>query len=65
MCTSDASESPRGIEFLFDNKRLNVAVSRAQSLAIVLANADLANTPANGIDQLRKVNMFSHLVQFR
>jgi len=65
MCTSDASESPRGIEFLFDNKRLNVAVSRAQSLAIVLANADLANTPANDIDQLRKVNMFSHLVQFR
>ncbi len=64
MCTSDASESPRGIDFLFDKNRLNVAISRAQSLAIVVANPALAKTAVNGVDQLGKVNMFSQLVQF-
>ena len=63
MCTSDASESPRGIDFLFDKNRLNVAISRAQSLAIVVANPALAKTVVNGVDQLGKVNMFSQLVQ--
>jgi len=63
MCASDASESPRGIDFLFDKNRLNVAISRAQSLAIVVANPALAKTAVNGVDQLAKVNMFSQLVQ--
>lgn len=64
MCASDASESPRGIEFLFDKHRLNVAISRAQSLAIVVANPALANTPVSGISQMAKVNMFSQLVTY-
>jgi hypothetical protein len=38
MCASDASESPRGLDFLFDKHRINVAISRAQSLAIVVGN---------------------------
>jgi uncharacterized protein len=64
MCTSDASESPRGIDFLFDKNRLNVAISRAQSLAIVVANPALAKTAVNGVDQLAKVSMFSQLARF-
>ena len=64
MCASDASESPRGMDFLFDKSRLNVAISRAQSLAIIVANPGLANTPVNGIPQLAKVNMFNQLVQY-
>jgi uncharacterized protein len=64
MCTSDASESPRGIDFLFDRHRLNVAVSRAQSLAIVVANPALAKTAVNGVDQLGKVNMFASLLRY-
>lgn len=64
MCASDASESPRGIDFLFDKNRLNVAISRAQSLAIVVANPALAKTAVNGVDQLAKVSMFSQLARF-
>lgn len=64
MCASDASESPRGMDFLFDKSRLNVAISRAQSLAIIVANPGLANTPVNGIPQLAKVSMFNQLVQY-
>lgn len=64
MCASDASESPRGVDFLFDKNRLNVAISRAQALAIVVANPTLTNTSVNSVKQLAKINMFSHLVQY-
>ncbi|MFC1560329.1 TM0106 family RecB-like putative nuclease [Pseudomonadota bacterium] len=64
MCTSDASESPRGIDFLFDKNRLNVAISRAQSLAIVVANPALTSTTVNSPDQMAKVNMFASIQHF-
>jgi len=64
MCASDANETPRGVDFLFDKNRLNVAISRAQALAIVVANPVLASTSVSGVKQLAKINMFSHLVQY-
>jgi len=62
MCASDASESPRGMDFLFDKNRLNVAISRAQSLAIVVANPTLTKTSVSQVSQLAKVNVFNYLV---
>tara|TARA_B110000967_G_C18858439_1_gene548541 strand:- start:914 stop:1999 length:1086 start_codon:yes stop_codon:yes gene_type:complete len=62
MCASDASESPRGMDFLLDKNRLNVAISRAQSLAIVVGNPSLSQTQVNRVDQLKLVNLFSRLV---
>lgn len=38
MAVSEVAESPRGLDFVFDMNRLNVAISRAQALAIVVAN---------------------------
>ena len=64
MCTSDPGESPRGIEFLLDKNRLNVAVSRAQTLAIVVANPALQTTPASNLQQQRLVNVFCQLVEY-
>ncbi len=62
MCASDAGESPRGMEFLFDKHRINVAVSRAQCLAIVVANPELANSTAKTLEQQKLVNLFCALV---
>jgi len=62
MCTSDAAESPRGIEFLFSKNRLNVAISRAQALAIVIANPKLANTAVTSLEQMQQINFFAELV---
>ncbi len=50
MCASNAGESPRGASFLFDKQRLNVAISRAQCLVIVVANPDLSHFSANSIE---------------
>jgi predicted RecB family nuclease len=41
MATSSAAEAPRGMEFLYDLHRLNVATSRAKALAIIVASPDL------------------------
>ena len=36
MAISDIAESPRGLDFVLDINRLNVAVSRAQALALTV-----------------------------
>ncbi len=64
MATSDAECLPRDIEFLFSANRLNVALSRAQCLAVVIASPRLLETPCRTIDQLRLVNKFCQLVEF-
>ena len=51
MATSDSECLPREIEFLFSANRLNVALSRAQCLAVVVASPKLLETPCRTIDQ--------------
>ena len=63
MCASDANESPRGIDFLFNKNRLNVALSRPQILAIVVGSPDLGDTAASSVEQLRKVNLYNAVMQ--
>lgn len=64
LCSSDAAESSRGIDFLFDKHRINVAISRAQSMAIVVGNPNLFNTPVNSVAQMAKVNVLSKLRKY-
>ena len=53
MTTSSAEDMPRGPEFLFSRNRLNVAVSRARCLAYLVCTADLLNSRAGSIDEMR------------
>ena len=41
MASSSADDAPRGLEFLFDLHRLNVATSRARAVAVIVASPDL------------------------
>lgn len=61
MCTSDASECPRGLDFLLNKNRINVAISRAQTLAVVVGNPNLGKTKVNHMHQLKMVNLFQAL----
>jgi superfamily I DNA and/or RNA helicase len=58
MAASSADAAPRGIEFLFSKNRLNVAISRAQILAIVVASPKLARTKCARLEQIELVNLF-------
>jgi uncharacterized protein len=41
MASSSSADAPRGLEFLFDLHRLNVATSRARAVVLLVANPDL------------------------
>jgi predicted RecB family nuclease len=56
MTASSAEDIPRGIEFLYSRNRLNVAISRAQCLAVVVASPKLLEAPCNKIEQMKLVN---------
>lgn len=62
MCASNADESPRGLNFLFDKNRINVAVSIAQCMAVVVYSPALLKTVPNTIEQIALMNLFCRLV---
>ncbi len=62
MASSSAAEAPRGVDFLYDTHRLNVAVSRAKAMAILVASPTLLEAPVNTPEQLRAVNALCRFV---
>jgi len=56
MATSSGTELPRDIDFLFSRNRLNVAISRAHCLAIVVASPRLLDVECKTVEQMRLVN---------
>ena len=62
MCASSANESPRGLSFLFDKNRINVAVSRAQCMAVIVYSPALLESVPGNIEQISMMNMFCRLV---
>ncbi|MEE9320084.1 MAG: AAA domain-containing protein, partial [Granulosicoccus sp.] len=63
LCASDASESPRGLGFLLDRHRINVAVSRAQSMVIIVGHPELVSGPVDTMAALAQANLFAALVE--
>lgn len=56
MTTSSGEDLPRNIEFLYSRNRLNVAISRARCLAVVLASPRLLEIDCGSVEQMRLVN---------
>ena len=63
MATSSGEEIPRNVEFLFSRNRLNVAISRARCLAVLVCNPLLLDIRANSIEQMRLVNALCRLAE--
>lgn len=57
MATSSDDELPRDIDFLFSRNRMNVALSRAMAIAIVVACPDLLRVRCKTVEQVKLVNM--------
>jgi uncharacterized protein len=56
MATSSGDDLPRYMEFLYSKNRLNVALSRAKCLAILVANPKLLTINCNTVEQMGLVN---------
>jgi len=62
LTASDAELAPRGIDFVLDPSRLNVAISRAQCLALVVGCPDLATGISNSVQGVRQLNRLCRLL---
>ena len=56
MATSSADDASRGLEFLYDHRRLNVATSRAKAMAIIVASPRLVQASCRTPRQMLLVN---------
>ncbi|MEO8426504.1 MAG: TM0106 family RecB-like putative nuclease [Verrucomicrobiota bacterium] len=61
LCSSYGEYGSRGLGFILDRNRINVAISRAQCLAVVVADPRIATTPAGSLDEMTLVNLFCKL----
>ena len=64
MVTSSAEDLPRTIDFLFSQNRLNVAISRAQCLAVIVFNPQLLETPCQEVWKMKLLNTFCQLSEY-
>lgn len=63
MASSTPEDAPRGMDFLYSRNRLNVAVSRAQALAIVVASPALLRVRCKTPAQMRLANALCLFVE--
>lgn len=63
MGVSDVNDSGRGLDFVFDINRLNVAISRAKALALIVSNTDLYKCQISTVEQMRKASFFCSLIK--
>ena len=57
MASSTGDDIARGMRFLFSRNRLNVAVSRAQALAVVVCSPALLSARCSTVEDMQLVNM--------
>jgi uncharacterized protein len=61
LCSSFGEYGSRGLAFILDRNRINVAISRAKCLAIVVADPRIASAAAGSIDEMMLINLFCRL----
>jgi uncharacterized protein len=63
MATSSPEDMPRTMQFLYSGNRLNVAVSRARALAVLVCSPDLLKVHGHTPEQMRLANAFCRLIE--
>lgn len=63
MTASNGSDVLRGIEFLFSLNRVNVAISRARALAVLVCNPALLSVPCHTVEEVKMVNTVCRFVE--
>jgi predicted RecB family nuclease len=63
LCSSFGEYGSRGLSFILDRNRMNVAISRAKCLAIVVADPRIATNEARSIEEMTLTNLFCKLVR--
>ncbi len=62
MASSTPADAPRGMTFLYNRHRLNVATSRARCVAVVVCSSDLLRVRARTMQEMRLANAVCEFV---
>ncbi|MCP9883335.1 TM0106 family RecB-like putative nuclease [Cyanobium sp. Alchichica 3B3-8F6] len=62
LTASDGESAPRGLDFLLEPNRMNVAISRAQCLSIVVGSPELATGISTSIANVQRLNRLCRLM---
>ena len=65
MTSSDVESLPRHKDFFFSRNRLNVAISRAECVAIIIFNENLLLASTSSIKEMKLMNSFCKLLEFK
>ncbi|HEY0797782.1 MAG TPA: TM0106 family RecB-like putative nuclease, partial [Candidatus Baltobacteraceae bacterium] len=63
LTTSSGDEIPRGPAFLLSRNRLNVAISRARSLAVLVCSPELLRLRCSTVEQMQLVNALCRYIE--
>ena len=58
VCRALPDDAPRDVEFLYSRNRLNVALSRARALAVLVCSPDLFRIRCRTPEEMRMANAF-------
>jgi uncharacterized protein len=65
LCSSYGEYGARGLAFILDRNRVNVAISRAQCLAVVVADHRIAGATPGSLDDMMLINLFCKLADYQ
>jgi superfamily I DNA and/or RNA helicase len=63
LAASSAEDAPRGADFLLEENRFNVAISRGRALAVLVCSPRILATPCASVAQLRAAAAFCAYAQ--
>jgi predicted RecB family nuclease len=63
MATSSGEDVPRDLQFLFEQNRFNVAVSRARALSVLVCSPRLLDVSCNSPEQMAMINFVCAYVE--
>jgi uncharacterized protein len=63
MASSSGEDVPRGLDFLFNRNRFNVAISRAKCLSVVVCSPTLMEARCRTVEQMSLVNALCRFVE--
>ena len=64
LAASSADDAPRGLEFLLDRNRLNVALSRAKTNSYLVYSPELIRTRFKNIEDVKAISRLAGLLEF-
>ncbi len=64
LAASTAEDAPRGLEFLLDRNRLNVALSRAKSNSYLVHSPALTRTRFTSTEDVKAISRLAGLLRF-